>query len=383
MVEGVKGKEIQLAPVHGTLTATSWTPPANMTSEQWKLCAKQFAQMHGASAWWLGDVWASGQDREWGAGQEFADEIGVDYGALRTYAWVCRNLSVRIDNLSFGHHQLVASFGPDKQKEWLERAAKEQWTIREMKSALIKVRRRERHADIAQANAFSFEKRFPLIYADPPWEFKVYSELSNQTPANHYPTMSVDEICDLMVGDKHILEIIADNCALFLWCTSSNLVSLALPVLQHWGFEYVTHAVWDKQKTGTGYIFRNQHEVLIYAKRGDIPLPAFVPSSVFSYPRGKHSAKPPEVRQALEKMYPAFGKQDRIELFARGKIPGWTIWGNEAVQDDERTSIFETNVAPIEPTLEENVKRLFLAQAQKTQKARRTTRALKCRSQQR
>jgi hypothetical protein len=97
-----------------------------------------------------------------------------------------------------------------------------------------------------------------------------------------------------------------------------------------------------------------------------MPETLFKPSSVFSYPRGAHSAKPPEVRQALEQMYPAFGERDRIELFARGKIPGWTVWGHEAVQDDEPAGKHVSNVAPVEPKIAKAVKELFLSQAQKT-----------------
>ena len=290
--------------------------------------------------------------------------------------------------MSFAHHRLVASFKPAEQKEWLERAVQEQWTIRDMRLALYRDRKHQRHAALTHGTALSFEQRFPLIYADPPWTFEVSSELGKvlTSPDNHYPTMSVDEICDLMVGDKHITEIIGDDCALYMWCTPANMICMAQPVWKRWGFEYSTHAVWDKQRAGTGYVFRNRHEVLIYAKRGNVPAPMFAPESVFSYPRGKHSAKPPEVRQALEKMYPAFGKNDRIELFARGKIPGWTVWGHEAVPDNERAPTLlspASNVAPVEPALatavETGIKSVWLAQAQKRQKRYRTNRAFKWR----
>ena len=40
-------------------------------------------------------------------------------------------------------------------------------------------------------------------------------------------------------------------------------------------FEYKSHAVWLKNKVGTGYWFRNQHELLLVGTRGNIPAPAF------------------------------------------------------------------------------------------------------------
>jgi hypothetical protein len=45
-----------------------------------------------------------------------------------------------------------------------------------------------------------------------------------------------------------------------------------------------------------------------------MPGPQYQPPSVFHYPRGVHSAKPPEIRTAIEKMYPAFDAHTRLEL---------------------------------------------------------------------
>jgi N6-adenosine-specific RNA methylase IME4 len=137
------------------------------------------------------------------------------------------------------------------------------------------------------------------------------------------------DIGALKVWSRTVADLAAPDAGLFLWCTSAN-IKQAIGVAEAWGFEYKTNAAWDKQRTGTGYIFLNQHEHLTYASRGNFPMPLEKFSSVFSYPRGEHSAKPNEVRQALESMYPRLTEKDRIELFARGEIPGWTTWGNEA-----------------------------------------------------
>jgi hypothetical protein len=48
----------------------------------------------------------------------------------------------------------------------------------------------------------------------------------------------------------------------------------ALAVMAAWGFEYRSHAVWAKDRVGTGYWFRNQHELLLIGVRGAIPAPA-------------------------------------------------------------------------------------------------------------
>jgi len=175
---------------------------------------------------------------------------------------------------------------------------------------------------------------FPLIYADPPWRFDIYSEKGlERTPDRHYPTLSDQEIIDFCIDDTPVSSLAHDDAALFLWCTSSNL-ERALDVVDGWGFTFKSSAVWVKDRAGLGLVFRNMHEVLLYATRGNMPGPQHQPPSVFSYPRGAHSAKPPEIRGEIEKMYPDFDARTRLELFARADaIEGWTLYGNESNRD--------------------------------------------------
>jgi N6-adenosine-specific RNA methylase IME4 len=170
---------------------------------------------------------------------------------------------------------------------------------------------------------------FALIYADPPWTFETWSEDGKTRSADqHYPTLSGEELRSFKVAGRKVATIAAEDAVLFMWCTSSN-VDLAIVVMAHWGFEYKTHAVWDKEVIGTGYIFRNQHELLLYGSRGPPPMPIEQPSSVMRFKRGRHSAKPPEIRALLERMYPEFDARTRIEMFARGSHDGWTVTGLE------------------------------------------------------
>lgn len=80
-----------------------------------------------------------------------------------------------------------------------------------------------------------------------------------------------------------------------------------------------------------GYHARSQHELLLVARRGEIPPPAVEDrvSSVVFADRSEHSAKPDEFYDLIEKFYPSLPK---IELFCRGAPrEGWTAWGNQAV----------------------------------------------------
>jgi ParB/RepB/Spo0J family partition protein len=125
-----------------------------------------------------------------------------------------------------------------------------------------------------------------VIIADPPWRYD-FAETDNRQIENQYPTADVDEICTWTPKN------IADDCVLLLWATAPKLIE-ALTVLQAWGFEYKTCAVWDKEKIGMGYWFRGQHELLLVGTRGKAQPPneSQRVSSIFRETRGRHSAKP-------------------------------------------------------------------------------------------
>lgn len=202
-----------------------------------------------------------------------------------------------------------------------------------------KIVRKEKHRKIAAkaaTSALSHAGPFPLIYADPPWKWGHFGEADQEneagkgrTPDQHYPTLTYDEIKDFRVGTKLVKEIAHKDAALFLWCTSAN-IKFALEVMEAWDFTYKAQGVWVKDKLGLGLVFRNKHEVLLYGTRGSMPGPQYQPPSIFEYPRGRHSAKPPEIRAEIEKMYPDFGAATRLELFARQQTENWTSYGFEA-----------------------------------------------------
>jgi N6-adenosine-specific RNA methylase IME4 len=181
----------------------------------------------------------------------------------------------------------------------------------------------ERVAQIAAATPAPLSSLgpFPVILADPPWRYE-HTGVAGPTRRieNHYPTMSLEEICALEVPA-------ADDCVLFLWVTPPK-VAEGIRVLDAWGFNFRTSMVWVKDKIGMGYYVRQQHEWLMIAKRGNIPLPdpEDRPSSVIQAPRGAHSEKPEEIHKIIERMYPFL---ERCELFARKPRDGWASWGNE------------------------------------------------------
>jgi N6-adenosine-specific RNA methylase IME4 len=165
-------------------------------------------------------------------------------------------------------------------------------------------------------------QRYPVILADPPWRFSLGGHF-NRAPENHYPTMPLDEICKLPVS-----KIATDDAVLFIWTPNAHPAH-CMKVIESWAFNYITNLVWVKDRVGLGFYVRSQHELLLIATRGKMPLPnpKSRVSSVINAPRGKHSEKPVEAYEIIERMYPQLPK---IELFARGSREGWKCWGNES-----------------------------------------------------
>jgi N6-adenosine-specific RNA methylase IME4 len=160
---------------------------------------------------------------------------------------------------------------------------------------------------------------FELLYADPPWQLGNPDGLN--APENHYPTLPLQEINQLQPPA-------AENAVLFLWAVNC-LLREALEVIDAWGFGYKTNLVWVKPSLGLGNWTRNRHELLLFATRGQLPIPDpdQRSDSVIEAARRRHSQKPDQAYQLIERAYPQLTK---LELFARGQPrPGWAAWGNE------------------------------------------------------
>jgi len=169
-------------------------------------------------------------------------------------------------------------------------------------------------------------RKFNILYADPPWKYE--RNKVQGAAENHYPTMSIEQLCALDVE-----KITDENCALFLWSTFPFLPE-ALRLIKAWGFTYKTIAfVWLKQNRknkdwffGLGFWTRGNAEICLLATKGKPKRKSAKVSQLIISPIDKHSKKPDIVR---EKIVELMGDLPRIELFARQTTPGWEVFGNE------------------------------------------------------
>lgn len=284
------------------------------TFEQWQECGEFIKKSNGAVHFWIGD-WLNYGEKKWG--EMYAQAIGeteYEYQTLANDKWVTSKVdfSRRRENLSFGHHHEVAPFSPDEQNSLLEKAEEENLSLRDFKELIRNYKR-----NLLPISELP-EGIFNVIYADPPWQYD-FSETESREIEKQYSTMAVEDIKNINVPS-------ADNAALFLWATTFKLRE-ALEVMEAWGFEYKTHAVWDKEIIGMGYLFRGQHESLLVGTKGDITTPKeeiCVPS-IYREKRIQHSKKPDYFYKLIESYFPN-GKY--LELFSRQPRKGWQVWGN-------------------------------------------------------
>ena len=204
-------------------------------------------------------------------------------------------------------------------------AEAEAGNIGKARSLVKKESRNNREAELAANQRALPSKKYGVIVADPEWDFEPYSRETgmDRHAANHYPTSAT-----VVVAERDVPSIAADDCVLFLWATNPML-DQAIVVLSAWGFRYKTNYAWGKDKAGTGYWNREKHELLLIGTKGNPPAPAMGTQrdSLITASRGRHSEKPEVFLEMIEQYFPTLPK---IELNRRGPArQGWDAWGNE------------------------------------------------------
>ena len=177
---------------------------------------------------------------------------------------------------------------------------------------------------------YNTDKRYNIIYADPPWEYKE-SGSGNRVVKAHYNTMNIEDIKNMPIN-----KIAEDTSILFLWVTFPRLKQ-GLEVIESWGYQYyglgfdwVKISKNGKPSWGMGYYTRQNTEICLIGVKKDKtkrikPLVKNVLSVIHSE-RREHSRKPDIIRDKIVKIC---GDLPRIELFARQQVEGWDCWGNE------------------------------------------------------
>lgn len=177
-------------------------------------------------------------------------------------------------------------------------------------------------------------KEYSVIYADPPWTFRTWSQKGKGRSAEkHYNCMTKKDIQRLKIPS-------ADDCVLFLWVTAPCLIE-GIELCKSWGFTYKTIGfTWVKQNKvsdslfwGMGYWTRSNVELCLIATKGKPKRIAKDIHQVVISKVGRHSEKPQEVMDRIERL---MGDVPRVELFARTLREGWDSIGVEIDGKDIR-----------------------------------------------
>lgn len=176
---------------------------------------------------------------------------------------------------------------------------------------------------------------YACLLADPPWQFinRTGKIAPEHRRLSRYGTMNVDAIAALPVA-----RVTAATAHLYLWVPNALLPD-GLRVMAAWGFQYKSNLVWRKIRKdggsdgrGVGFYFRNVTELVLFGVRGKNARTLQAGRTQVNYletRKREHSRKPDELYDIIEACSPG----PRMELFARGRREGWTVWGNQAEED--------------------------------------------------
>jgi N6-adenosine-specific RNA methylase IME4 len=319
-----------------TLRARRAEAVGKPTIAQWTAAFQFATAAEESSPFWVGDLWVYAEERpDW---REELSQALADVGrplsdkTLSNLGYVSRHVSddARALAPTISHAGEVASLEPEEQVTFLDKAKTEGWTSRDLR---LHVRQAKRPAIISGQAAL--EGMFRIIYADPAWDYGDRPP-SGVGQEEHYPSMSIEELCALPVPE-HVMP----NAMLAMWTTAPTILQNPGPrdVGEAWGFDYKQQIIWDKVDPNFGHYTSGNHEILTIWTRGScLPdLPTDLPDSVQVIRKTRrHSEKPEEFRRLIEKHW-THGPY--LELFGRKKHEGWTVFGNDArlwARDAER-----------------------------------------------
>jgi N6-adenosine-specific RNA methylase IME4 len=314
----------------GLVSIVGLNLPDDLPFAEWQQIGETLRGVERSLMWWIGDWLRYGERRYGEMYTQALEATDKKYQTLRDAQWVAGafELSRRRDNLSWSHHRDVAALPREVADELLDEAERCRLSRNDLRKRVSQAKVASRiGASVPSAETCSVSdlsrlaeegRTFGTIYADPPWLYD--NQGTRAATGNHYNGMTIDELCALPIGD-----LAAPDAHLHLW-TTNGFIFECKRIFDAWGFEFRSSFVWVKPQMGIGNYWRNSHEFLLTAIRGDAK--RFNDHSIKSWlecDRGAHSAKPEMVRHFIERASPG----PYLELFGRSLSPKWTVWGNQ------------------------------------------------------
>ena len=137
--------------------------------------------------------------------------------------------------------------------------------------------------------------------------------------AIHFKTLSLGRLLTLNLPAR-------DDAHCYIW-TVNSMIEITYALARAWGFRPTRMLYWIKQPMGIGLggTFAGCVEPILFCTRGSLPAKRRVDRNWWLWKRRPHCAKPEAFQDLVETVSPG----PYLEVFARRKRPGWSVWGNE------------------------------------------------------
>ncbi len=163
-----------------TMTKIGLHIPDDVTPDELMDVGQVIHGLQSSIQWIVGDL-MNGMKRIYGDSyQRVATELGYEVKTVQEWASICRKVSIRMEGLTFGHHQVVAPLEPEYQEQWLQWAVSSGASISVMRQAIYD-------------------------WKNPPKQLALKLKFSPEvTEGEHYSYMHLTRLRNLIKGQQNI-----------------------------------------------------------------------------------------------------------------------------------------------------------------------------------
>jgi hypothetical protein len=133
-----------------SISVVAWVPNREIEFPEWAEAGRRLGAMGRCGQWGLGD-WIQYGNVKFGERYTRAARItGYDVQTLMNMVYVASKFEIsrRRENLSWSHHESVASLGADEQDHWLDLAVSQHLSVSDLRFELRSSRRAPKPVDI-------------------------------------------------------------------------------------------------------------------------------------------------------------------------------------------------------------------------------------------
>lgn len=125
-------------PPPSTISLVAWVPHRDLDLVEWSRAAQKLGALDRCSPWWIGDCIRYGNAKFGEKYSRAAKLTGYDAQTLMNRVYVASHIEVsrRRENLSWSHHDAVASLTPDVQDRWLDLATEHKMSVADLRVEL-------------------------------------------------------------------------------------------------------------------------------------------------------------------------------------------------------------------------------------------------------